>query len=238
MVNPYFEFKNFRIYQAQSAFKVTTDSCILGAYAEFVHPERICDIGTGTGILALMMAQKFSTALIDAVEMDTQSAEEAKENVRSSPWNDRITVYTNSIQNFSETAEKIYDLVICNPPYFEDHVRSSDHRKNITRHNISLTLLELASSINRLLSKDGCFFTILPPASFRKFYASMRLLGFHLIEKLEIFVAPGKSLYRIIGGFKRKTAGHQTVHHLYIYDARGEYTEIFKAYLKEFYLAF
>ena len=163
MANSFFEFKQFTVHQEDCAFKVTTDACILGAYPEIPEPEKICDIGTGTGILSLMMAQKFSGAIIDAIEIDPLSAKQAGENFKSSPWDNRITVFNDSIQHFARQNKIKYDMVICNPPYFEDHLRSKDHRKNLARHNYKLSLSELAEYVKDLLTDMGYFYAILPP---------------------------------------------------------------------------
>jgi tRNA1Val (adenine37-N6)-methyltransferase len=130
-----------------------------------------------------------------------------------------------------------YDLVVCNPPYFEDHLRSKDHRKSLARHNLRLSLKELAEIIPYLLQDNGWFYTILPNSSFERLKAQLQVLGFTLNDRLEIYIGPEKPVYRIIGGFGRLRA---TPRHkrLLIYDDKGEYTHAFKTILKDYYLAF
>ena len=237
MSNTYFEFKRFTIQQDKCSFKVTTDSCLLGAYVDFLKPARICDIGTGTGVLALMLAQKFSDAIIDAVEIDPISSGQALKNVNASPWKDRVFVYNESIQAFSKANRQKYDLIISNPPYFENHLKSSDSRKNLARHNLRLSMAELAEISANVLDEKGRFYTILPQVSFHRLVAQLQTLGFYLNDLLEIFIYPEKPLYRIIGGFGRQK-NQRRGSSLFIYRQKSEYTPEFRNLLRDYYLAF
>ena len=237
MGNTSFEFKQFTIRQDKRVFKVTTDACILGGYPDIQPPTSICDIGTGTGVLALMMAQKFPEAIIDAIEIDPLSTKQAAGNINSSPWNDRILIFNESIQQFAKKAKSKYDLIICNPPYFEDHLRSGDQKKNLARHNFKLSLSELAETILELLADQGFFYTILPAYSFEKLSSDLQLKGFKLHDKLEIYNTPGKPLSRVIGGFCRMEMLNKD-NKLIIYNNEGNYTDGYKKLLKDYYLAF
>lgn len=237
MSNSYFEFKKFTIYQDRSAFKVTTDACILGAYVHALNTDSVCDIGTGTGILALMLAQKFPGSKIDAVEIDKLSAVQARENVDASPWSGRITIINQSIQDFSILNKKKYNLIVCNPPYYEDHLRSKDNQKNLTKHNYKISIKELANSINILLRDQGIFYTIMPTFPFDKLHGELERFNIRLFDKLGIHSKLEKPLYRYIGGFCRKTDGMKE-NTLIIYKENGEYSDNFKKLLKDYYLAF
>lgn len=237
MSNTWFEFKQFTVHQDQCAFKVTTDSCLLAASVKAPGDPRICDIGTGTGVIALMLAQKFQRSSIHAVEIDTLSARQAGENVRRSPWNDKIDVYNQSIQQFSNHNKSTFDLVISNPPYYEDHLMSPDLRKNLARHNFKITRKELALAINTILNPQGQFYIILPPFAHDEMALELKTYGFILNRKLEIFTHPGKPLYRIIGCFSRKITPFET-ERLFIYAERDDYSVAFKTLLKDYYLAF
>jgi tRNA1Val (adenine37-N6)-methyltransferase len=175
------------IYQDKAAFKVTTDACMLGAYVNMPNPGSICDLGTGTGVIALMLAQRFTEAKIDAVEIDNLSAIQAQENVNSSPWAARISIINESIQHFSDYSKRKYSLIVCNPPYYEDFLKSKDQRNNLARHNIKISVKELAKSINDLLTDHGQFYTILPPFSFNKLQAELGMYDIRLFDKLDIF---------------------------------------------------
>jgi tRNA1Val (adenine37-N6)-methyltransferase len=237
MANSFFAFKQFTIHQGKSVFKVTTDACILGAYVNLSNLSAICDIGTGTGILSLMMAQKFSGATIEAIEIHPISAIQAKENIQMSPWNMRISVYNESIQRFARKQTNKYDLIICNPPYFEDQMKSKNPGKNLARHNYRLSINVLAETMSNLLNQEGWCYVILPPISFNHFYPKMKMSGFELNDKLVIYSAPDKPVNRIIGGFSKLKIS-QKENRLFIYDHNGYYTSEFKNLLKDYYLAF
>jgi tRNA1Val (adenine37-N6)-methyltransferase len=237
VANSYFEFKKFTIHQDRCAFKVTTDACVLGAYVHELNPDSICDIGTGTGIIALMLAQKFPGSKIDAIEIDTSSAIQARENVDASPWSERIMVINQSIQDFSTRTKKKFMLIVCNPPYYEDHLRSKDNQKNLTKHNYTISIKELANSINILLKDQGVFYTIMPAFSFCKLREELERFNIRLFDKLGIHSKMEKPLYRYIGGFCRKTV-HLKEDTLIIYNKNGKYSESFKKLLKDYYLAF
>lgn len=237
MANSFFRFKQFKISQDKAAFKVTTDACILGAYVKSLNPGSIIDIGTGTGVIALMLAQKFMDAKIDAVEIDSLSAMQAQENVDSSPWVERISVINDNIQHFSDYSKKKYSLIVCNPPYYEDFLKSKDQRNNLTKHNIRISIKELAKSINDLLVDYGQFYTILPPFSFNKLQAELEMYDIRLFDKLDIYSRFGKPLYRNIGGFSREPSVMITKS-LYISMENGDYSESLKDLLREYYLAF
>ncbi|MEP7128610.1 MAG: methyltransferase, partial [Chitinophagales bacterium] len=136
MSNTYFQFKQFRIDQDQSAMKVATDACILGAATPAPADGAILDIGTGTGLLSLMIAQKCS-GRIDAVELDEGSFHQATSNVQNSLWKDRINVIHSDVRTFHPN--KKYDLIICNPPFFENHFKSPFLQKNKAKHAVQLS---------------------------------------------------------------------------------------------------
>ncbi len=165
MGNSFFKFKEFTVHQGQSAMKVCTDACLFGAWVTTKAPltnfKNILDIGTGTGLLSLMIAQH-STAKIDGVEIDELAAKQAEENFASSPWKDQLRVYTSSIIDFVESHEKTYDLIISNPPFFENQLKSNDEQRNLAMHSANLTLTELADCIVKLLKDEGSAAILLP----------------------------------------------------------------------------
>ncbi len=142
--------------------KVCTDSCIFGAYVSVKNANHILDIGTGTGLLALMLSQR-SEASMDAIEIDPIAAEQAKENVINSPWRNRIHVLTMSIQEYQVSANKKYDLVISNPPFYSNSLKSEKEKINLAYHSTSLNMKELVASVVSLLNTEGKFAVLLPP---------------------------------------------------------------------------
>ena len=144
MANQYFQFKEFIIQQDACGMKVTTDGCLFGAWAasliQSINPQQILDIGTGTGLLSLMLAQQ-TTATIDAVEIDEAAAVQANQNVASSKWKKQITIHQTNILNYSKNIQ--YDFIVTNPPFFVNDLRSNDAKRNLAMHSSHLSLIEL-----------------------------------------------------------------------------------------------
>jgi len=237
MTNPFFSFKHFTIRQEDAPLKVTTDSCMLGAYASAISPTHILDIGTGTGILAIMAAQRFREAYIDGIEADMVAAEQARKNAQTCPWTSRIKIKTVRIQDYLKKQRKIYDLILCNPPYHESQFPSRDNRKNLAKHSIGMSLPELAHAVDQLISSVGNFYSITPPESFGILDKELSFYGFRTFDRLLIYNLPSKPLYRIIGGFS-KVKKREKENELQIMDKEGNYTIGFRKLLTDFYLAF
>jgi tRNA1Val (adenine37-N6)-methyltransferase len=161
LANNYFQFKQFKIDQENAAMKVCTDSCIFGASIKPLGSKNVLDIGTGTGLLSLMIAQR-SEALIDAVEIDEAAALQAKENVKNSPWANRINVLHTSIQDFSKASTKKYDLIISNPPFYTNSLKSENEKINAAYHSTLLSMEELLEAVKHFLLPDGRFVVLLP----------------------------------------------------------------------------
>ncbi|HTM90871.1 MAG TPA: methyltransferase, partial [Flavisolibacter sp.] len=165
MANPYFQFKQFTVYHDRCAMKVTTDSCFFGAWAaeeiknEELKIKNVLDIGTGTGLLSLMIAQK-NDVEIDAVEIDREASQQAKENVEASPWKNRIHIFNEDILSFQPA--KKYDCVISNPPFYEKELNSEVLTKNIAHHSEQLTIAEVLKIIKAHLNEGGIFFLMYP----------------------------------------------------------------------------
>ena len=159
MSQSYFKFKQFLVNQEKAAFKVGTDGVLLGACASVDRASNILDIGTGTGLIALMAAQR-SKATIYAIEPDKESYQQACENFINSKWNDRIHAFNERIQDFNE--DICFDLILSNPPYFVNSLKNPDQRSAKARHNDDLSYVDLISSVIRLMTTDGLFEVILP----------------------------------------------------------------------------
>ncbi|MEB3004454.1 tRNA1(Val) (adenine(37)-N6)-methyltransferase [Capnocytophaga sp. G2] len=157
-----FQFRQFSVKQEYSAMKIGTDSVLLGAWAASNNPQRILDIGAGTGILSLMMAQRFPTAYIHAIEITPEATQECRENISLSPWKDRISVYQEDIRIFSKVDKHKYDLIISNPPFFTEKVLSPNFQRSLSRSNLELPFEELLYCVSQLLSPIGTFAVIIP----------------------------------------------------------------------------
>jgi tRNA1Val (adenine37-N6)-methyltransferase len=214
--------------------KVCTDSCILGAWTTMRsgNPEKILDIGTGTGLLSLMIAQK-SSGLIDAIESDPEAAEQARENINASPWSDRICMIESDARHFSFTTR--YDFIIANPPFYQSDLRSPDNKKNEAKHDESLTLEELLRVIRSCLKKDGAFSVLLTFHRTVYFENLASSNGFYLIEKLTVKQTPGHSPFRSICLFRFQKPGTVASGELVIKNEMGKYSPEFTKLMKDFY---
>ncbi|MEP6513802.1 MAG: methyltransferase [Parafilimonas sp.] len=262
MANSYFRFKQFTIQQDKCAMKVCTDACLFGAWvAERVDSwqltvNRVLDIGTGTGLLSLMLAQKFSNAWIDAVEIDEASAQQAKENFEASPWSERLNFYHSSIQAFSQNAahnnlaikqfsnETIepyntstkYNLIIANPPFFENDLKSLSEKRNLALHSEALSLQELLSSTKKLLVHDGHFALLLPYHRSTYFENLAVANEFYLKQKVLIKQTSAHNYFRSILFFSRQpSAINQS--EITIMNNNNQYTKEFIELLADYYFS-
>ena len=158
-----FHFKEFTIHQDKTAMKIGTDGVLLGAWVDLsMQPESVLDIGTGTGIIALQVAQRSSCELIDALEIEPNAYEQAVENFENSDWGDRLFCYHASLQEFAIEMEEPYDLIISNPPFYTDTFKDVEDKRAIARHTKTLSFEELISATAKLLSSNGTCAFIIP----------------------------------------------------------------------------
>jgi tRNA1Val (adenine37-N6)-methyltransferase len=232
--NKWFEFKQFRIEQQKTAMKVGTDGVILGAWVSVDHALRILDVGTGTGLIALMIAQRCN-AKIDAVEIDALSFSEAKINFEQSPWRERLEIFHCDYNSFSNEKEQLYDLIVCNPPFFIDSLRNSDPQLAKARHNESLTFSQLIQGSVKILKDTGRLTVILPSESFDEFRENARLQGFYLHQQTQIFTKPGRPASRVLLEFSLLPDYPQTGE-IYIHNHDGQITEQYRELTGPYYL--
>jgi tRNA1Val (adenine37-N6)-methyltransferase len=235
MPNDYFRFKQFTINQGRCAFKVGTDGVLLGAVADVRGVKSILDIGTGSGLIALMLAQR-SGADIYAIEPDHESFIQATENVKNSVWSERIEVVETDLQSYSPVEK--FDLVVTNPPYFRDSIRNPDIRKSAARHNDTLPSSELLDYVSRLLADNGTFQLIMPYAEGNVFIAEAADYGFYCNSILKIRPLPSSEIRRLILNFSRNKQKLAEKFLTIGYGKRHDYTDEYKELTKEFYLKF
>jgi tRNA1Val (adenine37-N6)-methyltransferase len=236
MANNYFSFKQFTIFQDKCAFKVGTDGVLLGAYADVSSAGKILDIGTGTGLIALMLAQRCK-AFITAIEPDQESFSQACANIAGSKWSDRIKAEKISLQNFFPGDDK-FDLIITNPPYFADSLKNPDPGKAAARHNFLLRNDDLLSGARRLLSEDGEFQIILPYPEGNVFIADAQGYGLYCNGILKIKPLPTSEIRRMVLTF---TTHRQKATEKYLTIETGKgyaFSEDYLALTKNFYLHF
>lgn len=234
-----FTFKQFTINQDRCAMKVCTDACILGASTDVENVNNILDIGTGTGLLALMLAQK-SDAKIDAVEIDEDAYNQAIENVLASSFGTKINVFHQSIQTFIPlNGLGVYDLIISNPPFYQKSLKSIDNQVNKALHAVELSFEDLIDSVVRLLNIDGRFIVLLPPFEIEKLIKIAQKKGLYLSKKILIRHDDSKPIFRIIATFFRKQVLDYKEDTFVIHEKDGKtYSEQYRILLKDYYLIF
>jgi tRNA1Val (adenine37-N6)-methyltransferase len=237
MPNNYFEFKQFTIHQDNCAMKVCTDACLFGAYVADKFQKtsskfRVLDIGTGTGLLSLMLAQKNSSAEIDAVEIDRSAAEQAKENFRHSPWKERLHIHHQPIQEFGINT---YDLIISNPPFYENDLKSENVRRNLALHGAALGLDDLLDVIQKHISSQGKFAVLLPYHRSANFINHAQLKDLYLIDEVSVKQSSKHPYFRsmLLFGKNKVPVKHSD---LCIKEANDEYSKEFVELLRDYYL--
>ncbi|HLA59642.1 MAG TPA: methyltransferase [Puia sp.] len=234
MPNSYFQFKQFTIHQDKSAMKVCTDSCILGAWSikHLSGTKKILDVGAGTGLLSLMLAQK-SESQIDSIELDRESAAQAFENITASSWSARIRLLEGNVLHYPLPSD--YDFIISNPPFFESDLRSPVEKKNKAKHNETLTLDELIVVIRNHLKKTGSFSVLLPYHRSGYFENLATTNGFFLWEKLNVRQTPDHQPFRSICLFGFQKPETTNSKELIIKNENGKYTGEFLDLMFDYY---
>lgn len=240
MSNSYFQFKQFTIHQERCAMKVTTDACLFGAWvAEKLktgRPEvkRILDIGAGTGLLSLLIAQKIN-APIDSIEMDPEAFQQAKENIAASPWSDRINIFHGDATQFNFTSD--YNIIVSNPPFYENELPSMNEKRNNAMHG-GLSLNELLEVITKILGAEGRFYLLLPAKRVREISFLLPKWKLSITESALIKQTPAHDHFRIF--LAGKHAGDNEIRgpekEIIISNKEKQYTGDFINLLKDYYL--
>jgi tRNA1Val (adenine37-N6)-methyltransferase len=238
MPNDSFAFKQFIINQGNCAMKVSTDAVLLGAWVIPNGSKTILDIGTGTGVIALMLAQK-SIAHILAIDVDKKSAEQAKNNVDESKFKNNITVTHQSFQSLTASYEQKFNLIVTNPPYFIDSLKSLGDGKNLAKHNDSLSFEDLLNGVKKMLDDKGKFCVILPKNEAKIFRELAQTKGLYLSKLLRVRTKPDKETEkRHLMQFEfRETEFSESTLIIEEIESR-KYTEAYKEFTKEYYLNF
>ncbi len=238
MSNATFAFKQFEIKQDKCAMKVGTDAVLLGAWIIPNGSTKILDIGTGTGIIALMLAQK-SNAHIDAIDMDKGAFEQAGINVGESIFKNKISVYHQSFQEFSKQPDKKFDLIVTNPPYFVDSLKNSDSNRSNARHADVLPNADLISGVKNILTPKGKFCLILPKKEAEKFRELAEQKGLHLSKLLRVRTRLDKEEEkRHLMQFEFNPTEFSESTLVIEKDERKSYTEEYKNLTKDYYMHF
>jgi tRNA1Val (adenine37-N6)-methyltransferase len=236
-----FRFKQFEVVNERSAMKVNTDGVLLGAAMTIRPADRtMLDIGTGTGTIALMAAQRSSQSSegvhIDAIDIDEASASEAAANFRNSPWWDILAAHHASLDGFAASSHASYDLIFSNPPYFEDSLTAPDERKSTARHTCDgLSYRDIFEFAKERLSQDGRVSLVLPADQEAALTRYGRMCGLHLFRILRVRTVPRKSPSRMIAEFSRCRCEVPAEELLTIQD-EGKYTQEYLSLTSDFYL--
>lgn len=231
-----FKFKQFQIHQDRCAMKIGTDGVLLGAWPTLTHnPKSILDIGAGTGLIALMLAQRCEAETIDALEIDEGAYEQCVENFEASPWGDRLFCYHTGLDEFLDEIEDQYDLIVSNPPFHAEEVSSGNAARDIARQNQSLPFVELIEGVSNLLSPNGIFCTIIPYKEETQFIMMAEQSGLYPQHMTRIKGNPSSEIKRSLlhFSFNEKEVIKDS---LTIETERHRYTSEYIALTKEFYL--
>jgi len=238
MASPPFRFKKFEIQQHGAVHPVGTDSVLLGAWAGLENaPARILDIGTGTGVIALMLAQRAADAQITAVEMHPASVSCARRNAAASPWADRLNVFETSIQDFAAADTPVFDLIVSNPPFFSETTVSPDPARRLGRHTASLTAVELIVAVQVLLAQNGRFCVILPEMEGKRLCELAALQGLYVTNIMTIRSRSDRPIERLLLCLERSPYGFERSE-LFIYMKNGGYALEYQELTSKFYLNF
>jgi tRNA1Val (adenine37-N6)-methyltransferase len=200
-----FYFRDFSMRQAPSGQRVNTDSCVFGALiGRDAKPKRALDIGTGTGVLSLMLASRDTNVLITAVEPELEIAEVARQNFAASPWHDRIKLLTLRAQDLNAETHGTFDFVFCNPPYFQNSMISDNRLRMVARHNTSLSPHELYHSMTQMMSQDGSAWVSFPGDSTQLWMEGGSVAGLHPITIITIKDHPDAIAHMIVVGWSRQ----------------------------------
>lgn len=235
MPNAYFQFKQFTVHHDKCAMKVCTDSCIFGAWvAQKIAPHsNVLDIGAGSGLLTLILAQK-TNGNLQGIEIDPSSFEQLQENISNSIWQNRIQVFNGDAAIYAFPLP--YDFIITNPPFYETDLKSPDKQRNTAMHSTALTLQTLTDIINKNLSPQGSFGILLPYNRTEEYISEATKNGFFLNDQLLVKQTPKHDYFRSILHFGRNKNNSPEKSDLIIKDLNNNYTDDFISLLKDYYL--
>ncbi len=231
-----FYFKQFTVQQDRCAMKIGTDGVLLGAWAEVTGARQVLDIGTGSGVIALMLAQRAEKALIHAVEVDEDAYGQACENVQAAPWAGRMSVFHAAIQDYVQTSGQQYDLIVSNPPFFSGGTFSASQDRNSVRHTVKLPHGDLLQAVRKLLSPEGSFCVILPLIEGLRFAELAQDYHLFCTKITEVRPKADKPVERLLMQFQRNSRPLLKDSLVVQHEERNDWTEEYIKLTGAFYL--
>ncbi len=235
MGNNYFQFKEFRIEQDLCAMKVTTDACIQGAWTPILpNVARVLDVGIGTGLLCLMLAQRNKDILVDGIEFDKDAVVQAGDNINASPWKDRVCILEGDVRDYDFVHK--YDLIISNPPFFNDSLLSDNDSKNLARHTLFLSYPDLLKVLEAHLLEDGYASIMLPFTEYQEWKELLAQNAWFELGSLSVSHTITAPVKRVVGIFSKNKIAAINAQKLAVCDNDNKYTAAFIDLLSQFYL--
>lgn len=232
-----FQFKQFSVEQDRCAMKIGTDGVLLGAWAPLLNnPFSVLDIGAGTGIISLMIAQRSNAQQIDALEIDEDAYEQAVENFENSPWGDRLFCFHAGLDEFMDEPEDEYDLIVSNPPFYTEDYQSGNEQRDLARFSDALPFEDLVEAADLLLSENGIFAVIIPFKEEEKFIALAKDFDLFPMKITRVKGTPSTEIKRSLLAFSRNPAENFLIDELVIETSRHIYTPEYIELTKDFYL--
>ena len=230
-----FRFKQFEVDQSGCAMKINTDGVLLGTMAEHPNPQRILDIGTGTGVIALMLAQRFPEAQVYAVEIDEQASIAAERNFQNSVFRERLSIHHTAIEQY--TSSEQFDLIVSNPPFFVNDLKNTEKKKELARHASDTFFDDLIKKVADLLSPEGCFWVVLPVKQAQDLVEKAKMKGLFLTRLVKLHSDVTKPEFRRIICLAREKSD-LIEEDFMIYESEKKYTKAYELLLKDFFLAY
>lgn len=230
-----FKFKQFNVDQSGCAMKINTDGVLLAALVESENPKRILDIGTGTGVIALMLAQRFTEAKVHAVEIDELASATASKNFQLSIFSERLAISNIAIEQYKHTEQ--FDLIISNPPFFVNDLKNTEEKKGIARHASEQFFANLLLKVDAVLTEAGNFWFILPVKQAEALIENAKQFEIYASKIIHLHSDSSKPAFRYIVNLNRNKAD-VSMEHFYIYESEKTYTNQYKLLLKDFFLGY
>lgn len=231
-----FKFKKFTVNQDRCAMKIGTDSVLLGAWTSVTHqPFSVLDIGSGTGILSLMLAQRTTAEIIEAIEIDDDAYEQCTDNFENSPWNDRLFCFHASLLEYIEAVDEKFDLIICNPPFYSENYKTNDTSRNLARFSDAMPLEHIIFAVAHFLSDNGKFSIVIPNKLEERFIEEAELIDLYPNRILHVRGNPNTKIKRSLIEFSFQNSMPKTSE-LIIETERHKYTDDYISLTKDFYL--